>query len=414
MPAISSVSAPMIAPTSAARRGPLEQRMQAADQVHAGGHHRRRVDQRGDRRRALHRVREPGVERDLGGLRERADQDQDHPGDEARVVLGERALHVGEQRAVVEHAHRAEDEERAEHEADVADDVDDERLDAGRCRGGAPVPVRDQHVARRADERPADDQQREVARQHEQQHREDEEVQVREEARVAAVGAHVADRVEVDQRRDAGDDERHEDRQRVDVDPELESDAGDVDEVPQRRRRDLRVLGAVLQLEERDDREDECERDRDRADPARDRASRRGRRRRSRTCRPAASRARARRRSSAHPCSSRSSSTSIGSCWRYSATIDAQADRDLTGGDDHHDDREDLAVAVGPHAREAEQREVAGVEHQLQAQQHDQRVAADQHADGADARTSAPRRPGTRRCSSPPSSLGAGSGVVTP
>ena len=39
-----------------------------------------------------------------------------------------------------------------------------------------------------------------------------------------------------------------------------------------------------------------------------------------------------------------------------------------------------------PHvAREADQREVAGVEHQLEAQQHDERVAPDQHADGADA-----------------------------
>ena len=38
-------------------RRQLEQRVRARDQVDAGGHHRGGVDQRGDRRRALHRVR---------------------------------------------------------------------------------------------------------------------------------------------------------------------------------------------------------------------------------------------------------------------------------------------------------------------------------------------------------------------
>ena len=57
-------------------RADLEDRPEAGDQVDAGGHHRRRVDQGGDRRRALHRVGEPGVERDLRRLRERPDHQQ--------------------------------------------------------------------------------------------------------------------------------------------------------------------------------------------------------------------------------------------------------------------------------------------------------------------------------------------------
>ena len=64
----------------------LEQRVQARDQVHAGGHHRRRMDQGADRGRALHGVREPGVQRDLGGLGERADQQQDAARDQLRLV----------------------------------------------------------------------------------------------------------------------------------------------------------------------------------------------------------------------------------------------------------------------------------------------------------------------------------------
>src|SRR3954454_21837359 len=62
----------------------------------------------------------------------------------------------------------------------------------------------------------------------------------------------------------------------------------------------------------------------------------------------------------------------------------AEADGDLAGGDDHDDDREDLAVAVAPHAAERDQREVRRVEHQLEAEQHDERVAARHHAGGAD------------------------------
>ena len=52
----------------------LEERVHAGDQVDAGGDHRRGVDQRGDGRGALHRVGEPGVERELRRLGEGADQ----------------------------------------------------------------------------------------------------------------------------------------------------------------------------------------------------------------------------------------------------------------------------------------------------------------------------------------------------
>ena len=67
------------------------------------------------------------------------------------------------------------------------------------------------------------------------------------------------------------------------------------------------------------------------------------------------------------------------------ATIRPSPTVDLTGGDDHHDQREDLAVAVAPHAAERDQREVARVQHQLEAEQDHQRVAAGHHAGHADA-----------------------------
>ena len=123
----------------------------------------------------------------------------------------------------------------AKHEPDVADHVDHERLHPGRRRGLAAVPEADQRVGGEADERPADDQQHEVAGQDQQQHREDEEVEVAEVAGEAAVRRHVGDRVEVDQRRDAADDQAHVDRQRVDEDPEVDVEPGGARVVVERR-----------------------------------------------------------------------------------------------------------------------------------------------------------------------------------
>src|SRR5215213_4918371 len=86
----------------------------------------------------------------------------------------------------------------------------------------------------------------------------------------------------------------------------------------------------------------------------------------------------------------------------------AEADGDLAGRDDHHDQREDLAVAVPVHARERDEREVGGVEHQLDAEQDHERVAPHEHAAGPDREDQ--RRDHevplhAHRCGSPPASI---------
>src|SRR5688572_17092168 len=62
----------------------------------------------------------------------------------------------------------------------------------------------------------------------------------------------------------------------------------------------------------------------------------------------------------------------------------AEADDDLAGCDHHHHQGEDLAVGVADHPREGDERQVARVQHQLEAEQDHQRAAPDQHASGAD------------------------------
>src|SRR5690606_24875804 len=191
---------------------------------HAAGHHRRGEDERRDRRRARHGVGQPDVQRDLGRLAGGAEEEEqrDGGGRHARQLAG-----AGGQLAVVDGAQRGEGEEDGEQEAPVADPVGDERLLAGRGVGLVGEPERDEQVGAEADALPPDEGDEEVAAQDEQQHREDEEVEVDEELGEVGGPVHVADRVQVDERADAGDEQRHGDRQRVGQEADVHLEVAD-------------------------------------------------------------------------------------------------------------------------------------------------------------------------------------------
>src|SRR3954453_12584245 len=61
---------------------------------------------------------------------------------------------------------------------------------------------------------------------------------------------------------------------------------------------------------------------------------------------------------------------------------DREADDDLRGGDDHHEERDDLAVDAPVRTGEGDQRQVDRVEHQLDAHEHDDGVAPHQDTHG--------------------------------
>jgi hypothetical protein len=79
------------------------------------------------------------------------------------AAMNKRVRHGMEHAQELDRPGVLEQDEGGDHQAHVADDVDHERLEAGPGRGRAPVPERDQQVRRSADERPADDQDHEVA-----------------------------------------------------------------------------------------------------------------------------------------------------------------------------------------------------------------------------------------------------------
>ncbi len=175
------------------------------------------MDQRADRGRAGHGVGKPDVERNLGRFARRADQQQqrDRRDPARRGVYGQR-LGLRKHLAEVERAEVNRDQKNGKREAEVADAVDDERLVSRRGGEVFQKIEADQQVAAQAHSFPSDKQQQEVGGQHQRQHEEHEQVEIGEEAVVAALMGHVADGVNMDQRADAGDDHQHHGGEAVD------------------------------------------------------------------------------------------------------------------------------------------------------------------------------------------------------
>ena len=180
------------------------------------------MDQGRHRSRALHRVRQPDVERELGALAHRAhehEQRHDDERDGVGVALVDEDLDrlADVQGRLAGGTRVDEDRHDPEREADVADAIDDERLLGGQRGGSLAVPEADEQVARQADQLPRHEDDEPVVGHDQEEHREHEQVQVGEEPPVAGVVAHVPDRVDVHEQADRRHDDEQAGRQRVDV-----------------------------------------------------------------------------------------------------------------------------------------------------------------------------------------------------
>ena len=198
----------------------LDDREEAGQQVDAGGDHGRGVDERGDGRRALHGVGQPDVQRELGAL---ADRPGGQPEGEQRQhrlaqdAEGDEFDDFGVDGGDVERAGAVPDQDQRGEQAEVAEARDDERLLGGGGGGGPVEPEADQEVGGRADQLPEDEQHEQVVGQDQAQHGGGEERHEGVVARDAAVALHVAERVDLDEQRDAGDDDEHDGREAVEA-----------------------------------------------------------------------------------------------------------------------------------------------------------------------------------------------------
>ena len=208
------------------------QRIDTRDQEHSRRHHRRGVNERAHGRRAFHRVRQPDVQRHLAGLAHRAAEEQQpnrraqphaDPG-RLRDELGERGLLHAPRPTVVEEQRarlRAEPQD-AEEEKHVADARGDEGFLRRRRRARFMEPEPDEQIARETHHFPAHEEQEQVVRDDEAEHRRREEREEREEAREVVVVRHVADAEDEDERADERDHHEHRRRERVQHPAELE------------------------------------------------------------------------------------------------------------------------------------------------------------------------------------------------
>ena len=161
-------------------------------------------------------------------------------------LAGERGR-LREHGVEVDRAGHQEHSEDAEREPEIADAVDDECLDRRRVRFGLLIPEADEQIAHQADALPAEKQLHEIVRRHQHQHGEGEQRQVREEPRPERVVLHVADRIEMDEGGDGGDDDQHHRGERVDAQRPVDFEvAGD----DPREQRAMTVVMAEADIDE--------------------------------------------------------------------------------------------------------------------------------------------------------------------
>src|SRR5256886_15390152 len=127
----------------------------------------------------------------------------------------------------VERASGPEDHQHRDEESAIADAIHDERLAAGVGIDLLSEPETDQEIAAQPYAFPSHEHHREVGAQHQYQHEEHEQVEIREVARVTGVLFHVADAEEMDQRADAGDDQQHHRRELIHLEGDVDLQRAD-------------------------------------------------------------------------------------------------------------------------------------------------------------------------------------------
>src|SRR6202011_1975989 len=109
-------------------------------------------------------------------------------------------------------------------ESEVTNAIDDKGFLAGVGGGLAQEIKADEQVAREAHTFPADEEEYVVCGEDEDEHEKHKEIEVGEEAVVAALVSHVAGGVDMDEPADSGDDEEHDHSEVVDLEIDARAD----------------------------------------------------------------------------------------------------------------------------------------------------------------------------------------------
>ena len=112
--------------------------------------------------------------------------------------------------------------QKPEHKTEIADAIDNEGLVSGDRVGVIVVPKTDEEIGTETHAFPADEQHQQIVPHHQQEHKEDKQVQINEKTNHPLVVPHIAERIDMDQEPDAGDDEQHHRGQGIDLKRELD------------------------------------------------------------------------------------------------------------------------------------------------------------------------------------------------
>ncbi len=192
------------------------------------------MDESGHRSGAGHGVGEPDIERNLSRFSGCANQQQQRDGGEnSNARFHWQAVGRIKYFREIERAKLPEDQKDGERKSEVANAIDDKCLVASGSSELLGEVEPDQQIAAQPHAFPADEQQQVILRQDQHQHEKHEEVQVGEEAVVAAFMLHVADGVDVNQRPHARHHHQHDGSEAVhcEIDSDIQRSTLDPGEV---------------------------------------------------------------------------------------------------------------------------------------------------------------------------------------
>ena len=203
-----------------------KEREESSDQINTCNHHRCAVDNRADRCRTFHRIREPNMHREHGGLAPATGENQDGTENECfglrnchKAEVDELLLEIDQakriERRKVETADDVAHKHNAEQEETVGKAGEDECLLGGTHGTWLVVPETDEQVTRNANEFPEDEHLEKVCRDDEAEHAKAEQREQCKETTCGTVFAHVADAVDVHHEADERDDHEHHHGERI-------------------------------------------------------------------------------------------------------------------------------------------------------------------------------------------------------
>ena len=211
----------------------FEERTHACHHKDTGGYHRGGVNQRRDRGRSLHGIRQPDVQRELRTLAHGTDEKTDTGHGQERPLHDPEIKHLGrfsrcnfKHRCIVETAEMRQHQANPQRKTKVPHPVHQESLEIGVNRSWAGEPEPDEQIRNQSHRFPAEEELDEVVRHHEHEHREGEQADVGKETLVTSVLFHVPNGVDVDHQRHECDHAHHGRGQGVDQESDLKANTG--------------------------------------------------------------------------------------------------------------------------------------------------------------------------------------------